>query len=36
MLHQGEEWDLLIRVPKSKLWPAQRRKLRLDDNAEEK
>jgi len=36
MLHKGEEWDLLIRVPKSKLWPVHGRKLRLDDNAEEK
>ena len=36
MLHKGEEWNLLIKVPKFKLWPEHGRKLRLDDNAEEK
>ena len=35
MLHKGEEWNLLIKVPKFKLWPEHGRKLRLDDNAEE-
>jgi len=36
MLHKGEEWNLLIKVPKFKLWPEHGSKLRLDDNAEEK
>jgi hypothetical protein len=36
MLHKGEEWNLLIKVPKFKLWPEHGRKPRLDDNAEEK
>ena len=36
MLHKGEEWNLLIKVPKFKLWPEQGRKLRLDDDAEQK
>jgi integrase len=36
MLHKGEEWNLLIKIPKFKLWPEHGRKLRLDDNAEEK
>jgi integrase len=36
MLHKGEEWNLLIKAPKFKLWPEHGRKLRLDDNAEEK
>jgi len=36
MLHKGEEWNLLIKVAKFKLWPAHGRKLRPDDNAEEK
>jgi hypothetical protein len=30
MLHKGEEWNLLIKVPKFKLWPEHGRKLRLD------
>ena len=36
MLHKGEEWNLLIKVPKFTLWPEQGRKLRLDDDAEQK
>ena len=36
MLHKGEEWNLLIKVPKFKLWPEQGRKLRLDEDAERK
>jgi integrase len=36
MLHKGEEWNLLIKVPKFKLWPEQGRKLRLDEDAEQK
>ena len=36
MLHKGEEWNLLIKVPKFKLWPEQGRKLRLDDDTEQK
>ena len=35
-LHKGEERNLLIKVPKFKLWPEHGRKLRLDDNSEEK
>jgi hypothetical protein len=34
MLHKGEEWNLLVKVPKFKLWPEQGRELRLDDDAE--
>jgi len=36
MLHKGEEWDLLVKVPKFKLWPEHGRELRLDDDAEQK
>jgi hypothetical protein len=36
MLHKREEWNLLIKVPKFKLWPEQGRKLRLGDDAEQK
>ena len=36
MLHKGEEWNLLVKVPKFKLWPEHGRRLRLDDNAEKK
>jgi len=36
MLHKREEWNLLIKVPKFKLWPEQGRELRLDDDAEQK
>ena len=36
MLHKAEEWNLLIKVPRFKLLPEQGRKLRLDDDAEEK
>jgi len=36
MLHKGEEWNLLIKLPKFKLWPEHGRKLRLDDDAEQK
>jgi len=35
MLHKGEEWDLLVKVPKFKLWPEHGRELRLDDDAEQ-
>jgi len=34
MLHKGEEWNLLIKVPRFKLWPEHGRKLRLDGDAE--
>lgn len=36
MLHKGEEWSLIVKVPKFKLWPEQGRKLRLDEDAEQK
>ncbi len=36
MLHKAEEWNLLLKVPKFKLWPEQGRKLRLDEDAEQK
>ena len=36
MLHKGEEWNLIIKVPKFKLLPEHGRKLRLDDDAEQK
>jgi len=36
MLHKREEWNLLIKVPKFKLWPEQGRTLRLGDDAEQK
>ena len=35
-LHKAEEWNLLIKVPRFKLLPEQGRKLRLDDDAEQK
>ena len=36
MLHKAEEWSLLIKVPRFKLLPESGRKLRLDDDAEQK
>jgi hypothetical protein len=36
MLHKAEEWNLLIKVPRFKLLPEHGRKLRLDDDAEQK
>ena len=36
MLHKAEEWNLLIKVPRFKLLPEHGRKLRLDDEAEQK
>jgi Phage integrase family len=36
MLHKAEEWNLLIKVPPFKLLPEHGRKLRLDDDAEQK
>jgi integrase len=35
-LHKAEEWNLLIKVPRFKLLPEHGRKLRLDDDAEQK
>jgi integrase len=36
MLHKAEEWSLLFKVPRFKLLPENGRKLRLDDDAEQK
>lgn len=36
MLHKGEEWNLIIKIPKFKLRPERGRKLRLDEDAEQK
>jgi integrase len=36
MLHKAEEWNLLIKVPRFKLLPEHGRKLRLDEEAEQK
>jgi hypothetical protein len=36
MLHKAEECDLLTKVPRFKLLPEHGRKLRLDDDAEQK
>jgi hypothetical protein len=36
MLHKAEKWNLLIKVPRFKLLPEDGRKLRLDDDAEQK
>jgi integrase len=36
MLHKAEEWNLLARVPKFKLLAEHGRRLRLDDEAEQK
>ena len=36
MLRKAEEWNLLIKVPRFKLLPEHGRKLRLDDDAEQK
>jgi hypothetical protein len=36
MLHKAEEWNLLTKVPRFKLLPEHGRKLRLDDDAEQK
>ena len=36
MLHKAEEWNLLGKVPKFKLLTEQGRRLRLDDEAEQK
>ena len=36
MLHKAEEWNLLIKVPQFKLLPEHGRKLKLDDDAEQK
>lgn len=36
MLHKAEEWNLLIKVPRFKLLPEHGRKLRLDNDAEQK
>jgi hypothetical protein len=36
MLHKAEEWNLLIKVPRFKLRPEHGRKLRLDDEAEQR
>ncbi len=36
MLHKAEEWNLLIKGPRFKLLPEHGRKLRLDDDAEQK
>jgi len=36
MLHKAEEWNLLIKVPRFKLLPEHSRKLRLDDDAEQR
>jgi hypothetical protein len=36
MLHKAEEWNLLGKVPKSKLLREHGRRLRLDDDAEQK
>ena len=36
MLHKAEEWNLLIKVPRFKLLPEHGRKLKLDDDAEQK
>jgi len=35
MLHKGEEWNFLVKIPKFKLGPEQGRKPRLDDDAEQ-
>ena len=36
MLHKAEEWNLIGRVPRFKLLTEHGRRLRLDDNAEQK
>ncbi len=36
MLHKAEEWNLIARVPKFKLLTEHGRKLRLDDDAEQR
>jgi len=36
MLHKAEEWNLIARVPRFKLLTEHGRRLRLDDNAEQK
>ena len=36
MLHKAEEWNLLIKGPRFKLLPEHGRKLRLDDDAEQR
>jgi integrase len=36
MLHKAEEWNLLIKIPRFKLLPEHGRKIRLDDDAEQK
>ncbi len=36
MLHKAEEWNLIARVPKFKLLTEHGRRLRLDDDAEQK
>jgi hypothetical protein len=36
MLHKAEEWNLLIKVPRFKPLPEHGRKLRLDNDAEQK